>query len=125
MLLRVKLMDWSAPQQSSDYFPSWGMLYVLKIKCLFIWEHIRILVCPFAVLNHAQLGRGLGLRRKMVDEERIKTLSDGRRVKFANKELLETQSFITAQVESNKVVYSIVFAKVKNPLTHEEVEDYF
>jgi hypothetical protein len=65
------------------------------------------------------------LRRKMVDEEWIKTLADGRRVKFTNQELLETRAFITAQVESNKVVYSIVFTKVKNPLSHEEVEGYF
>ena len=61
----------------------------------------------------------------MVDEERIKTLADGRRVKFTNQELLETQAFITAQVDGNKVVYSIVLTKVKNPLSHEEVEGYF
>jgi hypothetical protein len=65
------------------------------------------------------------LRRKMVDEEWIKTLADGRKVKFTNQELLETQTFITAQVESNKVVYSIVLTKVINPLSHEEVEGYF
>jgi hypothetical protein len=65
------------------------------------------------------------LRRKMVDQEWIKTLADGRRVKFTNQELLETQAFITAQVESNKVVYSIVLTKVKNLLSHEEVEGYF
>jgi hypothetical protein len=65
------------------------------------------------------------LRRKTVDEEWTKTLADGRRVKFTNQELLETQAFITAQVESNKVVYSIVLTKVKNPLSHEEVEGYF
>jgi hypothetical protein len=60
-----------------------------------------------------------------VDEEWTKTLADGRRVKFTNQELLESQAFITAQVESNKVVYSIVLTKVKNPLSHEEVEGYF
>jgi hypothetical protein len=65
------------------------------------------------------------LRRKMVDEEWTKTLADGRRVKFTNQELLETKAFITAQVESNKVVYSIVLTKIKNPLSHEEVEGYF
>ena len=58
-------------------------------------------------------------------EEWIRTLADGRRVKFTNQELLETQAFITAQVESNKVVYSIVLNKVRNPLSHEEVEGYF
>ncbi|HVS87326.1 MAG TPA: hypothetical protein VHF01_03770 [Candidatus Acidoferrum sp.] len=61
----------------------------------------------------------------MVDEEWIKTLADGRRVKFTNQEVLETQAFITAQVERNKVVYSIVLTKVKTALSHEEVEGYF
>jgi hypothetical protein len=65
------------------------------------------------------------MRRKMQDEEWIKTLPDGRRVKFTNQELLETKAFITAQVESNKVVYSIVLTKIRNPLSHEEVEGYF
>jgi len=37
-----------------------------------------------------------------VEEEWIKTLADGRRVKFTSQELLETQAFVTAQVESNK-----------------------
>lgn len=61
----------------------------------------------------------------MQGEEWIKTLPDGRRVKFTNQELLETKAFITAQVESNKVVYSIVLTKIRNPLSHEEVEGYF
>jgi len=61
----------------------------------------------------------------MVDEEWIKTLADGRRVKFTNQELQETQAFITAQVEGNKVVYSIVLTKVINPLSRMEVESYF
>ena len=60
-----------------------------------------------------------------MEEEWIKTLADGRRVKFTSQELLETQAFVTAQVESNKVVYSIVLTKVRNPLSHEEVEGYF
>jgi len=60
-----------------------------------------------------------------VDEQWIKTLADGRRVKFTNQELLETRAFITAQVESNKVVYSIVLTKVRNPLSHEEIEGHF
>jgi hypothetical protein len=61
----------------------------------------------------------------MVNEEWIKTLADGRRVKFTNQGLLETQAFITAQVESNRVVYSIVLTDVKNPLSHERVQGYF
>jgi hypothetical protein len=61
----------------------------------------------------------------MLAEEWIKTLADGRRVKFTSQELLETEAFITAQVESNKVVYSIVLTNLKNPLRHEDVEGYF
>ena len=61
----------------------------------------------------------------MVNDEWIKTLADGRRVKFTNQELLETQAFITAHVESNKVTYSIILTKVKNPLSRAEVEGYF
>jgi hypothetical protein len=60
-----------------------------------------------------------------VEEEWIKTLADGRKVKFTNQGLPETRAFITAQVEHNKVVYSIVLSKVRNPLSHEEVERYF
>ena len=60
-----------------------------------------------------------------MEEEWIKTLADGRRVKFTNQELQATQAFITAQVEGNKVVYSIVLTKIINPLGHEEVEGYF
>ena len=51
----------------------------------------------------------------MPDEEWIKTLADGRRVKFTNQKLLEDKAFITAQVEGNKVVYSIVLTKAKKP----------
>jgi hypothetical protein len=60
-----------------------------------------------------------------VDEEWIKTLADGRRVKFTSQELPETRAFITAQVERNRVVYSIVLTKVRNPLSRGEVEGYF
>jgi hypothetical protein len=59
------------------------------------------------------------------DEEWIKTLADGRRVKFTNQELLEDEAFVTAQVEGNRVVYSVVLTKVKNPLSREEVESHF
>ena len=58
-------------------------------------------------------------------EEWVKTLEDGRRVKFTNQELPGNGSFITAQVEKNEVVYSIVLDKVKNPLSREEVENRF
>ena len=61
----------------------------------------------------------------MPDEEWIKTLEDGRRVKFTKQELLEDGAFITAQLEGNKVVYSVVLTKAKNPLSREEVESHF
>jgi hypothetical protein len=60
----------------------------------------------------------------MPDEEWIKTLEDGRRVKFTNQELDEW-AFITAQVEGNKVVYSIVLTEATNPICREEVEGHF
>jgi len=60
----------------------------------------------------------------MSDDEWIKTLADRRRVKFTNQELDES-AFLTAQVEGNKVVYSIVLSSTKNPLSREEVENHF
>jgi hypothetical protein len=61
----------------------------------------------------------------MLDEEWIKTLEDGRRVKFTNQELPDEVTFITAQIEGNKVVYSIILPKAKSPLRREEVENHF
>jgi hypothetical protein len=59
-----------------------------------------------------------------MSDEWIKTLGDRRRVKFTNQELDE-KAFLTAQVEGNKVVYSIVLNNAKNPLSREEVETHF
>src|SRR5260370_27553702 len=59
-----------------------------------------------------------------MSDEWIKTLADRRRVKFTNQELDES-AFLTAQVEGNKVVYSIVLSNAKNPLSREEVENHF
>ncbi len=61
----------------------------------------------------------------MPSDEWIKTLADGRRVKFTYQELLDEGAFITAQVEGNKVVYSIVLTNAKTPLSREEVESHF
>ena len=61
----------------------------------------------------------------MPDDEWIKTLADGRRVKFTRQELLEDGAFITAQVEGNRVVYSVVLTKMKISLTRDEVEGQF
>jgi hypothetical protein len=61
----------------------------------------------------------------MRDEDWIKTLEDGRRVKFIYQELPEDGAFITAQLEGSEVVYSIVLTKARNPLSHEDVENRF
>ena len=61
----------------------------------------------------------------MLDEEWIKALADGRRVQFTYQELPDDGAFITAQIERNKVVYSILLAEAKNPLSREEVESHF
>ena len=44
----------------------------------------------------------------MPDEEWVKKLEDGRKVKFIYQELPEDGAFITAQIERNEVVYSVV-----------------
>jgi hypothetical protein len=54
----------------------------------------------------------------MPDEEWVKTLEDGRKVKFIYQELPKGGAFITAQVAGNEVVYSIILTKTKNPLSH-------
>ena len=61
----------------------------------------------------------------MPDEEWIKTLQDGRKVKFIYQELPEDTAFITAQLAGNEVVYSVVLTKARNPLSHEDVESHF
>ncbi|HET9995676.1 MAG TPA: hypothetical protein VFQ18_09725 [Candidatus Acidoferrum sp.] len=61
----------------------------------------------------------------MPEEQWIKTLEDGRRVKFTSLELPKDGAFITAQLEGNKIVYSIVLTEAKNPLSREEVESHF
>jgi hypothetical protein len=61
----------------------------------------------------------------MSDQEWIKTLDDGRRVKFTYQVVPEDWTFITAQLEGNEVVYSVVLTKAKKPLNREDVESYF
>jgi hypothetical protein len=60
----------------------------------------------------------------MPDDEWITTLADGRRVKFTNQELTDWV-FVTAQIEGNKVVYSVVLTNAENPLSRGEVENQF
>ena len=55
----------------------------------------------------------------------IKTLMDGRKVQFVYQDLPEDGAFITAQLEGNEVVYSVVLTKAGNPLSHEAVESHF
>lgn len=61
----------------------------------------------------------------MPDQEWIKRLEDGRKVKFVYQELPKDGAFMTAQIERNEVVYSVVLAKAGNPLSHEDVESHF
>jgi hypothetical protein len=61
----------------------------------------------------------------MPDEEWIKTLQDGRKVKFIYQELPADGAFISAQLAGNEVVYSVLLAKARNPLSREDVESHF
>ena len=62
---------------------------------------------------------------KVPDEEWIKTLQDGRKVKFIYKQLPEDSAFITAQLAGNEVVYSVVLTETRNPLSRDDVESRF
>jgi hypothetical protein len=59
------------------------------------------------------------------DEEWIKTLEDGRMVKFTYQQLPNDGAFITAQLAGNEVVYSVLLAEAGNPLSREDVESHF
>jgi len=61
---------------------------------------------------------------KMLNDEWIRTFADGRKVKFSHDELLDA-TFITAQIEGNEVVYSILLNKAETKLSREEVEGPF
>jgi len=61
----------------------------------------------------------------MPDDEWIKKLPDGRNVKFVYQKLPEAGAFITAQIEGNEVVYSVVLSQARNPLSREDVESHF
>jgi hypothetical protein len=70
-------------------------------------------------------GPAKGLEANMPDENWIKTLEDGRKVKFIYQELPEDAAFITAQVAGNEVVYSVLLTNARNPLSREDVESRF
>ena len=59
------------------------------------------------------------------DDEWIKTLEDGRKVKFIYQELPADTAFISAQLAGNEVVYSVVLTEAGNPLSREAVESHF
>jgi hypothetical protein len=62
---------------------------------------------------------------KVADEEWIKALEDGRRVKFIYQKLPKDGAFITAQIAGNEVIYSIILTKPRNSLSREDVESHF
>jgi hypothetical protein len=61
----------------------------------------------------------------MPDQEWVKMLEDGRKVKFIYQQLPEDVAFMTAQIGGSEVVYSVVLTKARNPLSHEDVESHF
>jgi hypothetical protein len=61
---------------------------------------------------------------KMPNDEWIRTFADGRNVEFSHDELTDAM-FITAQIEGNEVVYSILLNKAETNLSREEVEGRF
>jgi hypothetical protein len=61
----------------------------------------------------------------MPDEEWIKTLEDGRIVKFIYQKLPQDGAFITAQFAGHEVVYSVVLTNAGNPLSRGDVESHF
>jgi hypothetical protein len=61
---------------------------------------------------------------KMPADEWIRTFADGRKVKFSHDEVINA-TFITAQIEGNEVVFSILLDKAETKLSREEVEGRF
>jgi hypothetical protein len=82
----------------------------------------KLPVHPRLLRTYTELARGAS---NMPDDEWIKKLEDGRKVKFMYQELPEDGAFITAQIAGNEVVYSVVLTKAGNPLSHEDVESHF
>jgi hypothetical protein len=60
----------------------------------------------------------------MPSDEWVRTLADGRNVKFSHDELMDA-TFITAQIEGNEVVYSILLTRAETNLSRKEVEGRF
>jgi len=60
----------------------------------------------------------------MSDDEWIKTFADGKKVKFSHDEVMDS-TFLTAQIEGNEVVYSILLSEAETNLSRKEVEGRF
>jgi hypothetical protein len=60
----------------------------------------------------------------MPNDAWIRTFADGSRVKFSHDELMDA-TFITAQIERNEVVYSILLSKGETKLSRKDVEGRF
>jgi hypothetical protein len=58
-------------------------------------------------------------------DEWIKILEDGRKVEFTYLELVEDGASISARIEGNEVIYSIILTKARNPLSREDIEGRF
>jgi hypothetical protein len=61
----------------------------------------------------------------MQSQDWIKTLADGRMVKFSYQEVTEDSAFLIAQVAGNEVAYSVLLTNARNPLSRGEVESHF
>ena len=61
----------------------------------------------------------------MSEDKWIKTPACDGSVKFTYLQLPEDGAFITAQIEGNEVVYSVVLTNARNPLSREAVESHF
>ena len=60
----------------------------------------------------------------MPNDEWIRTFADGRKVKFSHDQLMDA-TFITAQIEGNEVVYSILLNNAEIKLSRKEVGGRF
>jgi hypothetical protein len=61
----------------------------------------------------------------MQDEAWVKTLDDGRIVKFTYQEIPENVVFMTAQIAGNEVVYSVLLTEASDPFSRDGVERHF
>lgn len=61
---------------------------------------------------------------KMLNDEWIQTLAGGRKAKFSYDEPMGAK-FITAQIEGNEVVYSILLNKAEAKVSREQIDGRF